>query len=521
MEVPAEPQEHILPGQTYFTVQVATVSKKSAAVSIKEKLRKKGYAAYIISDPKKNGKLLYKIRIGKYGSKEQADRISAAYRTREKKTCITVASQLFINDEPYFTVQVATLSDKAKAAVFVRKLQGKGYPAYTATVQTQKGKLLYKVRLGKYMMVEQAKKAGQDYHSRENLSYFIVAANGAQQRTAAKRAAGRSVTTKKEEKGSAPPAPTFSLPEGQHGKASKSPDTSVPPVVAGNTMARGKRYFTVQVAAVKQAPVAQALVKRLKEKGFPVYRVDQKNARGELLYKIRIGRYATRQQAAKDAAYYRSKEKLECLIVASTAVAAPLHDYRAPVGVTKKETVTHPRQQSGQKDTLPAAEPVVRIYAYRKTNGTLHFTRSLKHIAKRFRSAIEYVTVFPATFVSSCRDRDSIIIAIAGKKRIVKLAGIHVPANTKNEPIAAYLKNVLQDTPLRLKCSHEALAGDGVIHGRMYSHEGVYINLDMIRKGIARFCGDTAPSHQRHEFQQAETLAKREKAGLWRSGYRH
>ena len=93
-------------------------------------------------------------------------------------------------------------------------------------------------------------------------------------------------------------------------------------------------------------------------------------------------------------------------------------------------------------------------------------------------------------------------------------------AKTTDEPVAAYVKKYMQDTPLRLKCSHKTLAGDGVIPGRIYSQEGVYINLDMIRKGIARCCTDTVPMHQKGEFQKAETLAKQEKAGMWKSTYR-
>jgi cell division protein FtsN len=83
--------------ETYFTMQVATLLNKSLADAHVDRLKKKGYPVYIIHNTSSAGKLLTKLRIGKYKTEAEAKAAALSFRKKEKASCIIVKSKADIS----------------------------------------------------------------------------------------------------------------------------------------------------------------------------------------------------------------------------------------------------------------------------------------------------------------------------------------------------------------------------------------------------------------------------------------
>lgn len=86
-------------------------------------------------------------------------------------------------------------------------------------------------------------------------------------------------------KGETPPAAPAPDPVAEDVKAVPSPP---PPPGDG---------FTVQVAALRDRAEADAIVQRLVGKGYPVYVVDPAAGAPAPVYRVRVGKYASRREA--------------------------------------------------------------------------------------------------------------------------------------------------------------------------------------------------------------------------------
>jgi cell division septation protein DedD len=179
-------------GQTYFTFQVETLSYKSKAYSLTSQLKQKGFPAFITEQQPPNAKPLYKIRIGKYKTRVEAEKAAQSYKQREQKSYFIVKSKVekpaekktvvkrdstagpVMGKGSWFTIQVSTLLDKAATDSYTSKLKQKGFPAYIVENQTSKGKPLYKIRIGKYKTRAEAEKAAQSYKKQEKKPGIVV-----------------------------------------------------------------------------------------------------------------------------------------------------------------------------------------------------------------------------------------------------------------------------------------------------------------------------------------------------------
>jgi septal ring-binding cell division protein DamX len=92
------------------------------------------------------------------------------------------------------------------------------------------------------------------------------------------------------------------------------PDTSD---TAAKYTAKEKRYFTLQVATLKNKAFVDSNLTNLKKKGYPAYVVEKKYDKGLVLYKLRIGKYKTKADAKKAAGLFYSKEQMQYVIVQS------------------------------------------------------------------------------------------------------------------------------------------------------------------------------------------------------------
>jgi len=74
--------------------------------------------------------------------------------------------------------------------------------------------------------------------------------------------------------------------------------------------------WTVQVNAYPEEKSAQRLVERLKEKGYDAYMVVS-NIKGRTWHRVRVGRFATRDEAKKAQEELQTKENLTKTVTVS------------------------------------------------------------------------------------------------------------------------------------------------------------------------------------------------------------
>jgi cell division septation protein DedD len=71
------------PSRAGFTVQIAALNVRSEADAIAERLASKGYAAYVLS-PASGTPQIYRVRIGKFGSRREAETMAAKLESEEQ-----------------------------------------------------------------------------------------------------------------------------------------------------------------------------------------------------------------------------------------------------------------------------------------------------------------------------------------------------------------------------------------------------------------------------------------------------
>ena len=94
--------------------------------------------------------------------------------------------------------------------------------------------------------------------------------------------------------------------------ASPPPPKKVEPAAMPKAVPPGAGSFTIQVGAFKDKASADAIVGRLKSKGFAAYVVSPE---GEGLFNVRVGNFATRADAERVQGKLRDEEKYKPFIV--------------------------------------------------------------------------------------------------------------------------------------------------------------------------------------------------------------
>ncbi len=410
------------------------------------------------------------------------------------KAGIVYSSPEFSSGEGFFTFQVETLANKRSAEKLLKQLKKKGYPAYIAEIKTQQGKMLYKLRIGKYKTRSEAKDASVKFQKTEHKPSFIVASSPLPQK---KHVTAVPSTPKIAKVNSKEPAALKNIDK-EREKAEGAEENNTRPE---NTWPQGEIFYTIQVSTELRKPVACSLVEKLKKKGYPAYISEKKTRKGMMLYKIRIGKYKTKAQAKKVSLNYHNTEKKPYLIVKSKADTV--------------RRIVMPEQEKVPADKYVWPETVSKIFAFRGINGELNLTNSFRNIPETLRSKIVYVSVFPVRFVSSVSRDASLFFDVGGKQKKIKIKGIAFPSESLPDIALNYFEKNLKNEPLRLKYSPMSTTQDGTIFGRLYLRDGTYVNYEMVRHGIGQCRLEEFAPDQQEEFKMAEEAAKKENLGIW------
>ncbi|MEE8525748.1 MAG: SPOR domain-containing protein [Thermoanaerobaculia bacterium] len=94
----------------------------------------------------------------------------------------------------------------------------------------------------------------------------------------------------------------------------QEPETAAPAVQPTSGEATAESIYELQLGLFSVKENATGLVADLKQRGYPAYVVEVTNSTGRVFHTVRLGPYATRQEARGAAAEYHDREGGETLI---------------------------------------------------------------------------------------------------------------------------------------------------------------------------------------------------------------
>ncbi len=574
--------------ETFYTVQVETLSYPASAESFTAELRHTGYPAYIRTFTTGSGKLLYKIRIGKYKTDAEARAAAEDFRRREQRRVIIVRSQeqaapstgeqedLFttgdavftsmdwsagkegtspdtseavplpdgqpdaafadqrqspVRFEPvapgvhYYTIQVFTEVQQRLAQARLEALRQMGYPGYMLEQKTSAGKVLYKIRMGRYRLKRDAREAGRIYRDRTGRDYLVV-------KSVLPVPLPEGVKTVRQEPpdGSAQPEGTDEARKEQPAAESPAePETEKHKPAADRTeevrehaaadspvrferIAEGRPYYTIQTSTERDRDLAESRVSTLLNKGYPAYMTTYTTSGGRVLYKIRMGRYRLKRDARAAAVRFSKSEHHPYLVVQS----------EKPIAIPPGPRKTGSRLSAAGAEGISAGLEQLkasRIYAYRWPGDELNLTNSISKVPQNLRDKIEYIAVYPV-LLAGIDDNGTVVVRIDDTQMRIGLAGVSFPTERSKQLAGGYFEEHIENDHLRLKYDPRMSKQGGLLSGRLYQKGGVFVNEELLRRGIGTFVGETAGPEYAAVLKAAADHARSEHLGIWREGAR-
>jgi cell division septation protein DedD len=256
----APPPAHEAPPAAAVTtgpvaIQLAAVGRLDRAQALVEDLRALGFDAYILQPPAAGGDEFYRVRVGTYANRGIAEQAVDALKSSLEQPAVIVPAEPRAAT-PY-RVQAAAVRDGGQARSLAGRLTQAGYSAYVVAPGPGAADMLHRVRVGTYPTREDAQRAAD----------------------AIGRLLGSRVWVTKDQP--APRAPA----------ARRAPETTA--TAAGP--------FVLQVAALGSAERAQALAGRIALMGFAPVVVSPQTADRDTLHRVRVGGFATRDEADRTA----------------------------------------------------------------------------------------------------------------------------------------------------------------------------------------------------------------------------
>ncbi len=153
-----------------YVVQAGAFREIIHAKALRKKLEDKGYNAYILlTEPNKN-EMVYKVYIGKFIKRAQAENLSEKIKKTDNLP-------VFVASKPpkgKYVVQAGAFSEIAYAIALRKKLEDKGYNAYIRLFLTNKSEKVYKVLIGEFLDTEQAESLSEEIQKKMDLQVFII-----------------------------------------------------------------------------------------------------------------------------------------------------------------------------------------------------------------------------------------------------------------------------------------------------------------------------------------------------------
>ena len=323
--------------------------------------------------------------------------------------------------------------------------------------------------------------------------------------------------------------------------------------------AAGKESYCIQIIVLSSRSAADAYVQELRQKGYDAFIAPMQTSDGSTKYRVRIGSFAREEEARKFGIAFSEKEKTPHVVVriseqpsqriAQTRPSVPVPNQKTSDNATPEEpedleefdlpeeripqttnapvalqhTATTPvtpsviSEEPPEPDTRIAAssDAVIKIFAYRTPDRTLTITNNYFSIPEQFRKDIQYLSIYPITVISYDASAGHIICMIDGAKKPVKLAGVCLPKDRNGDLVSNYIVQHLSKERFRLRYNPWYTADQGAIIGKLYTREGVLVNIEFVKNGLGTFCAESVPKEHHAAFKSAQEQARREKKGVW------
>ena len=169
-----------------FSVQIGSFKDKGYALNLANNIRSLGFETHL-DEFYGNSGLWFRVRVGKYNFKKDANQTANAIRSAyplepwivsitdahppQKKHYSVSPEETEIKTE-YYTIQVSSVKNKAEANLLANKLGDAGYPSVVSRVVI-KDKIWYRVRHGEYKMITIAKRVADEIKNKYKLNPWI------------------------------------------------------------------------------------------------------------------------------------------------------------------------------------------------------------------------------------------------------------------------------------------------------------------------------------------------------------
>jgi len=314
--------------------------------------------------------------------------------------------------------------------------------------------------------------------------------------------------------------------------------------------------YCIQVIVLSSREAAETYAAELRRKGYDTTIAPLQKQDGGTLYRVRIGLFATEHEARRFGLAFSEKEKKPHVVVRlhdqpfpqpspqqQPAMPKPPPQDNATLEDIPDETdlpveslaqpqpaagTTVPQEmppavppapsdkKSKEADALDAGSPaVIKIFAFRQPNGSLKITNNYFSIPDELRKNIEYISIYPVEFLSCDASGSHIFCLVDGTEKPLRLAGVSLPSGKQSALVGTYFSQQLKKAPVRIRYNPWQTTSDGKLIARLYTREGLLINLELLKNGIGRFCADTVPPEMQEAFRKAEQQARNEKRGVW------
>ncbi|MBN2108721.1 MAG: SPOR domain-containing protein [Deltaproteobacteria bacterium] len=304
---------------------------------------------------------------------------------------------------------------------------------------------------------------------------------------------------------------------------------------AGHCQA-GQQSFTVQVMSGSDKEAASRFVEELIQKGFDAF-IAEVPGKEKTLYKVHVGNCTHRKDAAQlyealrmkgiagwitqglePPAQEHAEEKPEqvqpqphetaaekkAAVKDEPEARAELQPEPAPAAEEKPFVlIIHPvptfadeetpAKASIEKAVQPVSQPAKTYKYFNPVDKTIHITTGIEAVPVSCRRLIGEIAIYPVYFKSiNLRDM-SMKLDIEGANQEVLLEGITQPVREPPVQTIGNFEAALRAAPLRIKYYPQRTDPDGTLHGSIFFKDGVSVERDMVRRGLAACADDSLP----------------------------
>jgi cell division septation protein DedD len=151
-----------------YVVQAGAFTNISNAQALRKNLEDKGYKSYITVSGFNVDKRIFRVLVGKFPDRKQAQSLSEEIKKKENLQVIVALKP----PKDKFVVQAGCFPEMTPAKALRKKLADDGYNAYITLSGTGKDKR-YNVLLGEFLDRAEAEKLSEEIKKKEDIQVFV------------------------------------------------------------------------------------------------------------------------------------------------------------------------------------------------------------------------------------------------------------------------------------------------------------------------------------------------------------